>query len=259
VINEYLLNAFIKLTSRFKDGGQINRIRSILSQNTNNLNVEIQQRAVEYDNLFQNDDIRKGVVERMPAPEIREENRVLGEATPTAKKGRTAGRRTVAIATKSSAQKDLLDILGGGDDVQESGPLGLGGTEKNAELLKDLFGTGPAVVNGGGAASQTSPAKSTVSDIMDLFGGSSSGITAASPPPAVGSSGSMSALDDIFGRNAAATSVPSPPQKQQIRKASAYCFTDDSSRCCIFQERSHNFPTTDAYGSYHRLNCRNIP
>ena len=222
VINEYLLNAFIKLTSRFNDGTQVHRIRSILSLNTSNLNVEIQQRAVEYENLFQFDDIRKGVVERMPAPEIREENRVLGEATPTAKRGRPA-RRNVGAATKISVQKDLLDILGGGDEAQDGGGLGLGGADKNAELLKDLFGVGPDVVNGGGTVPQTSPAKSTVSDIMDLFGGPSSTTSATSLPPAVGTSGSISALDDIFGRSAALASAPSPPPIQQLRKFAPIC------------------------------------
>jgi AP-1 complex subunit gamma-1 len=221
VINEYLLNAFIKLTSRFQDGAQINRIRSILSQNTSNLNVEIQQRAVEYDNLFQFDDIRKGVVERMPAPEIREENRVLGETTP-AKKGRATGRRNVP-SVKASASKDLLDILGGGDESVEGGGggggLGLGGTEKNAELLKDLFGAGPAI-NGGGAAPQPGPARSNMADILDLFGSSNTGIAvaAASPPPAVGTTGSISVLDDIFGRTPGAAAATSPPPRQQFRK-----------------------------------------
>jgi AP-1 complex subunit gamma-1 len=218
VINEYLLNAFIKLTSRFQDGAQINRIRTILSQNTSNLNVELQQRAVEYDKLFQFDDIRKGVVERMPAPEIREENRVLGESTPTAKKGRAGGRRAVP-AVKPSVSKDLLDILGGEDESAESGGggLGLSGTEKNAELLNDLFGAGPAV-NGGGAPPQPGRSRSNVADIMDLFGSSGAGITAASPPPAVGTSGSMAVLDDIFGRTPAAATATSPPQKNQLRK-----------------------------------------
>ena len=79
---EYLLTAFIKLTPRLQQPAQINRIRTLLAQSTGNLNVELQQRAVEYGNLFEFDAIRKGVVERMPAPEIREENRVLGEAAP---------------------------------------------------------------------------------------------------------------------------------------------------------------------------------
>ena len=203
VITEYLLNAFIKLTTRFQQSAQINRIRAILSQNTGNLNVEIQQRAVEYENLFQFGDIRKGVVERMPAPEIREENRVLGEATPK------KGKRRSAIP-KPSAQKDLLDILGGGgDDEDTKGGLVLGESAKNAELLKDLFGSGPST-NGPGPSQR----RSNVSDIMDLFGGGpTGGLTTTSPPPAIVGGGSTSALDDLFGR----TAEPSPPQSQSYR------------------------------------------
>lgn len=200
VVSEYLLNAFIKLTTRFQQPTQINRIRTILTQNKGNLNVEIQQRAVEYENLFQFDDIRKGVVERMPAPEIREENRVLGEVTSLKK----SKRKSALI--KQSAQKDLLDILGGGGDDKESTGVELGESAKNAELLKDLFGSGPSM-NGGGVA--PSPARSNVSDIMDLFG-SSGGIGATAPPPAIVGGGSISALDDIFGR----TAEPTPPPTQ---------------------------------------------
>lgn len=206
VISEYLLNAFIKLTTRFQQPAQINRIRSILSQNTGNLNIEIQQRAVEYENLFQFDDIRKGVVERMPAPEIREENRVLGESTPK------KGKRRSAVLAKQSAQRDLLDILGGGDDEEDKdtkGGLVLGEPTKNAELLKDLFGSGPST--NGPPASQP---RSNVSDIMGLFGGGPvGGLAATSPPPAIVGGGSTSALDDIFGR----TAEPSPPQSQTYR------------------------------------------
>jgi AP-1 complex subunit gamma-1 len=207
VVSEYLLNAFIKLTTRFQQPVQINRIRNILALDMGNLNVELQQRAVEYENLFKFDDIRKGVVERMPAPEIREENRVLGEVNPKKGKG---SRRSGQI--KVSVQKDLLDILGGGDEPTPSkGGLSLGEQAKNAELLKDLFGSGPSP-NGGGVA--PSPAKSNVSDIMDLFGSSSLGNTpAAAPLPAITGSNSISALDDIFGR----TAEPSPPPAQSYR------------------------------------------
>lgn len=207
IISEYLLNAFIKLTTRFQQPAQVNRVRNILAQDTGNLNVEIQQRAVEYDNLFKFDDIRKGVVERMPAPEIREENRVLGEVNPKKGKG---SRRSGQI--KPSVQKDLLDILGGGDEtVPSKGGFGLGEQAKNEELLKDLFGSGPAP-NGGAVA--PSPAKSNVSDIMDLFGSTSIGNKPApSPLPAITGSSSLSALDDIFGR----TAETSPPPAQSYR------------------------------------------
>ena len=63
------------------DAAQIERLRRFLSNRTADLSVEIQQRAVEYTNLFGYDQIRRGVLERMPAPEIREEQRVLGAPT----------------------------------------------------------------------------------------------------------------------------------------------------------------------------------
>ena len=214
VISEYLLNAFIKLTTRFQQPVEINRVRTILTQNTGNLNVEIQQRAVEYENLFQFDDIRKGVVERMPAPEIREENRVLGEATP--KKGK---RKIVHV--KQSASKDLLDILGGGGDEPElSSNKRESEQAKNAELLQDLFGSGPST-NGGSAPTSSQP-RSNVSDIMDLFGSpgqTGRGIGVTSPPPAIGTSGSISALDDLFGR----TAEQSPPPSQSYRTSPLAC------------------------------------
>lgn len=201
-ITEYLLNALVKLTTRFQQTAQISRIRSILSQNTSNLNVEIQQRAVEYENLFQFDDIRRGVLERMPAPEIREENRVLGEAT--VKKGKGA-RRNVP---KPSAQKDLLDILGGADDKGDALTADAR-QDKNAELLKDLFGPSPSgTVNGGPVVNVTG--RSNMDDIMNLFGSGAQG-TAPTATPAPGLSAGEAGfrdLDDIFGRSAEPATTP---------------------------------------------------
>jgi AP-1 complex subunit gamma-1 len=210
VTTEYLLNAFIKLTTRFQQSAQIDRVRNILSQNTGNLNVELQQRAVEYKNLFDFDDIRKGVVERMPAPELREENRVLGEVTSK----KTGTRRNIPV--KQNAQTNLLDILGGGEDVESSTTTnsGFGEQAKNAELLKDLFGPSTSQPSTNGNVSQP-PARSNVTDIMDLFGNSGRGITpVASPPPALSvGGGSMSNLDELFGR----TADSSPPPTQSFR------------------------------------------
>jgi len=215
---EYLLTALIKLTTRLQQPAQINRIRTLLAQSTGNLNVELQQRAVEYGNLFEFDAIRKGVVERMPAPEIREENRVLGEATPKKGKG---SRRSVHV--KQSAPKDLLNILGGDEEaVSPSGDAIFGGKEKNAELLKDLFGpspSGPSGLSTNGAPSQ--PPRSNVTDIMDLFGtggGAPSVPAAVSPAPVPAFSiggGSMQNLDDMFGRR----EVSSPPQSHTYRNS----------------------------------------
>jgi len=141
----------------------------------------------------------------MPPPEIREENRVLGE---TPKKGRAARKN---LNVKTSAQKDLLDILGGGEKSPDT-PSVFGDKAKNEELLKDLFGPSPS----GGAAtngSSSQPARSNVSDILDLFGSSgATNISAAAPPPAI-QSGGMADLDGFFGR----TAEPTAPTIRSFR------------------------------------------
>ena len=208
VISEYLLNAFIKLTIRFQNPVQIDRIKAILAQSTGDLNVEIQQRAVEYGNLFQFDDIRKGVVERMPPPEIREENRVLGE-TPKKSKG---SRKSIQV--KPLVQKDLLDILGGQDETESPvDKIGVGDTARNAELLQDLFGSGPSA-NGADAPQQ----RSNVAAIMDLFG--NSGISSSASPPTI-SAGGGSTLDGLFGQP---TTIESTPPRTQSYRSSPSLF-----------------------------------
>jgi len=74
VIREYALTALMKLTARFADPNVIRRIRAIIEQYNTSIEVEIQQRAVEYENLFQFEAIRPSILDRMPIPEVKEEN-----------------------------------------------------------------------------------------------------------------------------------------------------------------------------------------
>jgi len=161
------LTALMKLTTRFSEPAQIERIRRTLLSSSTSLDVEIQQRAVEYANLFAYDEVRRGVLEKMPPPEIRDEERVLGERAP--KKKVVAGKKKSA---KKSDNDMLLDLMG--DTPAPAAPTN--GTA-NADLLADLLG--------GGAPSQPSqPAPqsgaSSHADILGLFGSQS----AASPAPA---------------------------------------------------------------------------
>jgi AP-1 complex subunit gamma-1 len=50
---------------------QQERIAVLLAGYSTSLELEIQQRAVEFGSLFARDDIKGGVLERMPPPEIR--------------------------------------------------------------------------------------------------------------------------------------------------------------------------------------------
>jgi AP-1 complex subunit gamma-1 len=176
IVQQYIITASIKLTTRLSDPAQIERLRRLLQRYSANLDIEIQQRAVEFGNLFGHDAVRRGVLEKMPPPEIREEQRVLGEAT---KK-----RQSKIMPKKKPAQaatEDLLLDLMGDSGMPETN--GAAGNSQNQDLLADILG-------GGSSASPppqtTSPApQSNVANIMDLFnsGPSSSPAPAQSRPP----------------------------------------------------------------------------
>ena len=185
IVAEYIVTSAMKLTSRLKDPSQIDRIRRLLSNRTSDLSIEIQQRAVEYGNLFAYDDIRRGVLERMPPPEIREEQRVLGEATPKQKKAATKARKPA----KQTEQDMLLDLMGGSDLPATEMSATLNGTQNNADLLADILG--------GGSSVSSAPAQTPSSNnngIMDLFSSQSNTNGLSSPPPQQ----STSASNDLF-------------------------------------------------------------
>ena len=174
VVTEYLITSAMKLTTRLHDPSQIERIRRMLSSRTSDLSVEIQQRAVEYSNLFGYDQIRRGVLERMPPPEIREEQRVLGEATPKQKKA--AANAKARKPAKITEQDMLLDLMGGSELPVVDLSATVNGSQNNADLLADILG--------GGNSTSSAPAvpnnKGNTGSIMDLFntnGPSSNGLS----------------------------------------------------------------------------------
>lgn len=173
IVTEYIITSAMKLTSRLREPAQIDRIRRLLSNRTSDLSVEIQQRAVEYGNLFAYDEIRRGVLERMPPPEIKEEQRVLGEATPKQKKASAAARAKKPI--KQTEQDMLLDLMGGTDLPASDLSATVNGTQNNADLLADIIG-------GGHSVSSPPPQATNTNSIMDLFNTQySNGLS--SPPP----------------------------------------------------------------------------
>ncbi|KAJ5487737.1 hypothetical protein N7530_002037 [Penicillium desertorum] len=192
---EYIITASMKLTVRMSDPAQIERLRRLLSSRTADLSVEIQQRAVEYTNLFGYDQIRRGVLERMPPPEIREEQRVLG-AAPAAKKRQSKllrGKSTTKVA--KPAEHDLLLDLVGGSDAPVTSPTSNG--SNTADLLADILG-------GDSGMSSPSPGPAGQKNaIMDLFGSNG---PSPSPQPTQPTSASM----DLLGAGGMGVSAPSP-------------------------------------------------
>ena len=200
-VTEYIITSAMKLTTRLQDPAQVDRLRRILLSRQADLDVEVQQRSVEYGNLFGYEAVRRGVLERMPPPEIKEEQRVLG---PAAKKrssrvGAAGGKKK---PTQITEQDMLLDLMGG--DASLSSPPGRGSgvvngmsSNNNADLLADILG-GEETVASPVAAQGSSP-----------FGmnGTATNATATRPGQGQQQQGGMGAIMDLFD------SGPSQPQQ----------------------------------------------
>ena len=207
IVTEYIITSAMKLTTRLQEPAQIDRIRRLLSNRTADLSIEIQQRAVEYGNLFAYDEIRRGVLERMPAPEIKEEQRVLGEATPKQKRASAAAKAKKA-PPRPTEQDMLLDLMGG-NDVPASPTVN--GGQNNADLLADIIG------GGNSSAPPPQQPSSNTSAIMDLFGPSpsSNGVSSSTPQQRQQPS-STSASADLLSTFSSNSPVP---QQQQPSSA----------------------------------------
>lgn len=205
IVAEYIITSAMKLTSRLKDPSQIDRIRRLLSNRTSDLSIEIQQRAVEYGNLFGYDDIRRGVLERMPPPEIREEQRVLGEATPKQKKAAAKAKKPA----KQTEQDMLLDLMGGSDLPAADMSATLNGTQNNADLLADILGGGPSI-----PSAPTQRTSSNNNGILELFSSQPPTNGLSSPP----SQQPTSASNDLFS----SMSTPPPQTSASAQAHTAY-------------------------------------
>lgn len=209
IVTEYIITSAMKLTARLKEPSQVDRIRRLLSNRTSDLSIEIQQRAVEYGNLFAYDDIRRGVLERMPPPEIREEQRVLGEATPKQKKA--AAMAKAKKPAKHTEQDMLLDLMGGSDVPAADLSATVNGTQNNADLLADILGGGPSIPP---QPSQPNNANA----MMDLFSSQPSPTNGLTSPP---SQQVPSGTNDLFS-SLSSPSPQAPSQSQNAQPHTAY-------------------------------------
>lgn len=212
-VTEFIITAAMKLTTRLTEASQVERLRRLLEMHQANLDVEIQQRAVEYGGLFSYDQVRRGVLERMPPPEIREEQRVLGEATPKKKNARATTRKKIMPVTE---QDMLLDLMGDGSSGTTNGMTT--GTPHNSDLLADILGGGSSAASPPPSSTSPPPAQSNMSSIMDLFDNSG----AQSAPAPQSRAAPAPAANDLFSGmtspTAEAPSAPSAPSHSVYAK-----------------------------------------
>ncbi|KAK3325321.1 adaptin N terminal region-domain-containing protein [Apodospora peruviana] len=222
VTTEYIITALIKLTTRFSDPAQIERIRRLLQNHQTSLDVEVQQRAVEYGNIFAYDEIRRGVLEKMPPPQIKESSRVLGEATTKKSSSKASNRKSKVVKPK---EEDLLfDLMG---DSNPSGPSPVNGSQNNADLLADILGGSAPPASTGSPP----PGQSNVASIMDLF---SQG-PVSTPSPAPVAAPASSGLD-ILGMSPAAP--PAPQAAVAAAPAGHPCYDSNGLNVTIQTQRN---------------------
>ncbi|KAF2875499.1 AP-1 complex subunit gamma-1 [Massariosphaeria phaeospora] len=183
IVTQYIVTSAIKLTTRLTEPAQTERLRRLLQRYGTNLDIEIQQRAVEYSNLFGFDQIRRGVLEKMPPPEIREESRVLGEATKK-RQSKVPKKKPTQAATEDL----LLDIMGDSGDTNGTAS---GSQPQSADLLADILGGGPSP-----PPQSNAPPPSNVANIMDLF---NSGPSSSAAPPQPHQPAQAPASMDLLG------------------------------------------------------------
>lgn len=70
-IRAFVLTSVAKLSTRFSEAAQLKRIRAILHGFDESIELELQQRAIEFGKLMEMDEIKGGVLERMPPPELK--------------------------------------------------------------------------------------------------------------------------------------------------------------------------------------------
>ncbi|KIM44924.1 hypothetical protein M413DRAFT_432502 [Hebeloma cylindrosporum] len=193
LIRQFVLAAVTKIAARTTTSvPEQDRIAEILAKYTTSPELELQQRAVEFASLFTLGETRIGVLEQMPPPELKAT--VMGVVSENKPVGSTKGK-----------EADLL-----GDEVLStpavgSAPQPAASAQSNQDLLAEIFGS---------STSSPPPAqqqRSTVDDIMGLFGTTSAPGIQTPHPNAIPSS-YPSTPASSFPTTAAAARAMSPPQ-----------------------------------------------
>ncbi|KZT10105.1 Adaptor protein complex AP-1 gamma subunit [Laetiporus sulphureus 93-53] len=197
---QFVLTAITKVSARpGTSQAQQERIDNVLLSYTASPELEIQQRAVEFASLF-NLDVRAGVLERMPPPELKAT--VLGVVSENKPVG----------SVQPSKDGDLL-----GDDVSSSSTQPTNGNvpavmQSNQDLLAEIFGSSTPAAPSPAPAAATQ--KNTVQDILGLFDSAPSSSPAPAPTQMPVANGAPAA-PSAFNLPQTQTPQTQTPQTQQ--------------------------------------------
>ncbi|KAH7914808.1 adaptin N terminal region-domain-containing protein [Hygrophoropsis aurantiaca] len=197
---QFVLASITKIASRpTTSAPQQGRVTEILTKYTTSPELELQQRAVEFESLFTLGDLKAGVLERMPPPELKAT--VMGVVSENKPVGSTQGGKDA----------DLL-----GDEIPSAATPVTNGqaAQNNQDLLYEIFGASPSTSSPTPAGRTPSlspqPQKSSVQDILGLFDSTpsvSSGMPSSAPSPPI-------ATQPTFSMPQGQGPPPQPPQQQ---------------------------------------------
>ncbi|KAJ2934822.1 hypothetical protein H1R20_g2281, partial [Candolleomyces eurysporus] len=156
LIRQFVLAALTKASARpTTSQSEQDRVAELLAKYTTSPELELQQRAVEFASLFTLGDMRAGVLEQMPAPELKATVMgVVSEKKP--------------VGSTKAQDVDLL-----GDDT--STPAAPANTQpapnaqSNQDLLAEIFGSSSELTSTSPPPA-AQPQKASMDDILGLFG-----------------------------------------------------------------------------------------
>ncbi|XP_058124799.1 AP-1 complex subunit gamma-1 isoform X1 [Anopheles coustani] len=235
---QYALVSLAKLSTRIRSKEEETRVKQIIDAFGSHLNIDLQQRGVEFAQLFRDySHLRPALLEKMPKMQKTLPNGtdadgggVFDDQQPTidliegGDDGDSSlmintGNSVVGVGKVGSDSRALLDLLGGGDDPID----GLGLTPTADVLISGSTTTNGKTTVGGGLP----PPTSNNQDLLDLLG--SLDMPASTPPAAVNTASTpslggigldLNSLNDNSIRNGGIT--PSGVQPNLLANSSSF-------------------------------------
>lgn len=156
----YALTAALKLSAKFSEGREIERLRKFIVSCQDDSNLEIQIRAIEYTEIFgQPSGIKNGILERMPPPPKKQHEgfALFNNAD------KPVARKPKKEEESGNALLDLLDDEEPAEQAKNTAEK----KENTLDILSDIFGDQPSSAP---SAEKSVATKTTAAaDIMDLF------------------------------------------------------------------------------------------
>eukprot|EP00842_Homolaphlyctis_polyrhiza_P003050 jgi/Hompol1/3746/HPOL_006719-RA len=127
-VKEYAITGLVKLCARFTQSHVIDQIKTLIAKYRTHIDVEIQQRSVEYTTILSLDhETRVALLEHMPVLD----SAVADEALKGTGAAPAAAAATASPLGQTSASGDLL--------ISDLAGLALGGAQNNAGTVYDLM------------------------------------------------------------------------------------------------------------------------